>query len=346
MKQDIIVIGASAGGFETLRSLLERLPADLPASLFIVLHVGEVSHLAKVLSQTSTMPVRSAETGLPIERGNVYVAVPGKHLLLHDRHLLVRRGPRENQSRPAIDPLFRSAAVTFGARVIGVVLSGALSDGTAGLQAIKRCGGIAVVQDPRDALVSVMPRSAIRNVAVDHVTTLAQLPELLSRLANQEAGPTPEIPLQIRLEAAIAAQELTDMKINDTLGNPSRFTCPECHGALWEIEDSGILRFRCHVGHAYTADTALVSQSEEIDRLLNELLRSHQERAALAGRMSTHERERGRAKLADQLARRADDYANDAELMKSLLRNGDGNAEVISNREEQTAGEHESDVES
>jgi two-component system, chemotaxis family, protein-glutamate methylesterase/glutaminase len=345
MNRDIVVIGASAGGFDTLRSLLSALPSNLPASLFIVLHVGEISHLAGLLARTSTLPVRNAEQGALIEKGTVYVAIPGKHLLLHDHHILLRRGPRENQSRPAIDPLFRSAAATFGSRVIGVVLSGSLSDGTAGLQAIKDCGGVAVVQDPRDALVPDMPQSAIRNVDVDHVATLADLPDLLQKLTHESAGPTLEIPLHVRLEAAIAAQELSDMTINDRLGKPSRFTCPECHGALWEIEDGGILRFRCHVGHAYTADTALVSQSEEIDRLLGTLLRSHQERAGLARRMSTHQRAQGHGGLADQLAHRADDYDAGVELMKSLLRHGDDDRDVINNREEQTAAEHERDIE-
>jgi two-component system, chemotaxis family, protein-glutamate methylesterase/glutaminase len=161
---DIIVVGASAGGYEALSLILGNLPADLSASILIVLHVGAASHLAQLLDRVSKLPVKAAENGETIKRGVVYVAGPGAHLLLHDSHILLRRGPRENFARPAADPLFRSAAITFGGRVIGVILSGALNDGTAGLLAIKRCGGLALVQDPADAAVDDMPQSALRKL--------------------------------------------------------------------------------------------------------------------------------------------------------------------------------------
>jgi two-component system, chemotaxis family, protein-glutamate methylesterase/glutaminase len=202
------------------------------------------------------------------------------------------------------------------------VLSGALADGTAGLRAIKRCGGLAVVQDPADALAPSMPRSALHHVDVSHVCRADDMAGLLARLAHQPAGPTPEIPFDIRVETAIAAQELADMRANDTLGRPSRFTCPECHGALWETDDGSMLRFRCHVGHAFTADTVLASQGEEIDRLLGTLLRSHQERAALAHRMAERERASEHHALARHLESRARDYEDDVEIMKKLLRMG------------------------
>jgi two-component system, chemotaxis family, protein-glutamate methylesterase/glutaminase len=339
--RDIVVIGASAGGLEVLQRLLAELPRDLPASLFIVVHIGEVSILARILGRASVIPVTEGRSGeLPV-RGRAYVAVPGKHLLLHDDHMLSRRGPRENLARPAIDPLFRSAAATYGPRVIGLVLSGSLSDGTAGLRAIKRCGGLALVQDPRDALVPSMPESAIRHADVDEVLPSHEIAARLSVLVRQPAPPAPEVPLEVRLEAAIAAQELADMKIDDRLGSPSRFTCPECHGALWEVEDGSLLRYRCHVGHAYTDDTMLASQTEAIDRLLGTLLRSHQERAALAQRMSDNERLQGREDLADRLSLRAVDYDRDAQLMKRLLRNGNDDDEVVTNSELRSALEHE-----
>ena len=338
---DIVVIGASAGGLAVLQTILSQLPPDLPASIFIVVHLGEKSILARVLDRDSTLPVTEAKSGEVPARGHVYVAVPGKHLMLHGDHMLVRRGPRENQARPAIDPLFRSAAATFGSRVIGLVLSGSLADGTAGLRAIKRCGGMALVQDPRDALVVAMPQSAIRHVDVDEVLAGPEIAERLSVLVREPAPPAPEVPLDVRLEAAIAAQELADMKIDDMLGKPSRFTCPECHGALWEIEDGPMLRYRCHVGHAYSGDAMLASQTEEIDRLLGTLLRSHQERAALARRMSVYERTQGREGLADQLSQRAFDYDRDAQLMKELLRNGLDEDEVVTNSGLRSAVEHE-----
>jgi two-component system chemotaxis response regulator CheB len=339
--RDIIVVGASAGGVDALRTMVAGLPADLPAAVFVVLHVGEASRLVPILDRAGPLPVASAASGEPFERGHVYVAPPGKHLLLHNDHMLLRRGPRENLARPAIDPLFRSAAATFGSRVIGVVLSGALSDGTAGLRAIKRCGGVAVVQDPADAMVVSMPLNALRFVDVDHVVPTAGLAPLLGTLARQKAGPTPEIPLDIRLETAIAAQELADMRIDDMLGKPSRFTCPECHGALWEIEDGKMLRYRCHVGHAFTADAVLTSQTDEIDRLLGTLLRSHQERAALTRRMAEKERTDGRDMLATQLERRAIDFEGDVQLVKGLLRNGEGERDMVDNGSRRSSLPHD-----
>jgi chemotaxis response regulator CheB len=190
---DIVVIGASAGGLQPLQRLLADLPADLPAAVFIVLHIGATSHLAEVLDRIATVPVLRAKSGQPIEPGRIYVAVPGVHLLLHDQHILLRRGPRENLVRPAIDPLFRSAACTFGGRVIGVVLSGALNDGTAGLRAIKQCGGLAVVQQPNDAAVPDMPLSALAYAEIDHVAPVSRLGGLLARLVRQPAGETPTI---------------------------------------------------------------------------------------------------------------------------------------------------------
>ncbi|MBV8394613.1 MAG: chemotaxis protein CheB [Alphaproteobacteria bacterium] len=320
--RDIVVIGGSAGAFDGLRGLLPRLPRDLPAAILIVVHLGHESMLPAVLDRSSALPVVAAKSGTPIEHGRIYVGVPGFHLLLHDHHLLLRRGPRENHARPAVDALFRSAAASLGSRVIGVVLSGSLSDGSVGLRAIKRCGGVAVVQDPEEAAMPSMPRNALLNADIDYVRSLADLPALLSRLVREPAGPPVEVPVDIRLEAAISAQELADMKIDEMLGEISPFTCPECHGALWEIHDGPMLRFRCHVGHAYTADAVLAAQGEEVERMLGVLQRSHQERAVLARRMANRERARNRNNLADQLEARAKEYEDDAQLMMRLIRNG------------------------
>jgi two-component system chemotaxis response regulator CheB len=322
--RDIIVIGGSAGAVEALRELLSKLPPDLPAAILVVVHLGRESVLPAVLGQRSALPVVAAESGAPVEHGRVHVAVPGAHLLLHDSHILLRRGPRENHARPAVDALFRSAAASLGSRVVGVVLSGSLSDGAAGLRAIKRCGGLAVVQDPEDAVTPSMPRSALHHGEVDHVRPVAAMPALLAELARQPAGPAPEVPFDIRLEAAIAAQELADMKVDRMLGKISPFTCPECHGALWEIHDGPMLRYRCHVGHAYTADAVLTAQGDEIDRMLDTLQRAHQERAALARRMAAQERAEQRHRLADQLETRAREYDDDAKLVMGLIRNGFG----------------------
>jgi two-component system chemotaxis response regulator CheB len=314
----IIVVGASAGGVEALRQLAADLPMTLAAPVGIVLHVGGQSILPQLLSAVSRLPVKHAESGERMRAGHVFVAPPGAHMLVHDGHLMLRRGPRENLSRPAIDPLFRSAACSFGAGAIGVLLSGTLNDGTAGLRAIKRCGGSAVVQAPSDAMFPEMPESALRHVEVEHCVPLAAMGELLARLAGEPVGPTPQIPIQIRLEAAIAAQEHATMSTEQEIGTPSPFTCPECQGPLWEVADSAMLRFRCHVGHAYTADAMMQAQSDEADAILWKLLRSRQQRAELARRVAEREHS-DRPQLAARFLERAKEYDEDAALVRRML---------------------------
>lgn len=314
----VIVIGASAGGVEALRALVRALPADMAAPIALVLHVGAQSLLPELLEAAGRLPARHAQNGEPLLRGRITVAPPGKHLLVHDGHLLLRRGPRENLARPAIDPLFRSAACSFGGGTIGVVLSGALNDGTAGLGAIKRCGGTAIVQEPGEADFPEMPLSALRHVAVDACLPIAGIAAELARRAAEPPGPTPEIPMDVRLEAAIAAQEHATMSDEDKLGSPSPFTCPECQGPLWEIADAAMLRYRCHVGHAFTADSMLEAQAEEAEAILWKLLRARQQRAELARRMAERESDR-RPALAAQFQERAREYDEDAELVRRML---------------------------
>lgn len=314
--RDMIVIGASAGGLQYLQLLVSDLSADLPAAVLIVQHIGTRSYLAEILARNSRLKVEPAVSGTSIEHGRVYVAVPGMHLLVHDGHLLLRRGPRENLTRPAIDPLFRSAACSYGARVIGVVLSGALNDGTAGLRAIKRCGGVTIVQDPDEAPFPDMPASALLHVEIDHRCPVGKMAGLLARLTAEPAGETPDIPPEIKLETAIAAMELSGMKAEDQLGRPSTFTCPECHGTLWEIADGDLIRYRCHVGHAYTGEAMLEAQSDNIEDMLWDLLRTHRERAVLARRIAERELSN---ELSAQLNERARGYEEDAEIVERLI---------------------------
>ena len=318
-KRCIIVIGASAGGVEALKRLAADLPPDLMATVFVVLHIGQTSYLPEILDRIGPLRADKAKSGEQFERGRIYVAPPGFHLLLHNDHMLLRRGPRENLARPAIDPLFRSAACSYGAHVIGVLLSGSMSDGTAGLRAIKAVGGLAVIQDPHDAAVPDMVRSAQRHVEIDHCVPLAELGRLLARLAAEPAGETYPIPPAVRLEAAVAAQEHSTMKNEDRLGELSVFVCPECHGPLWEIEDGEMLRYRCHTGHAFTSDAMLEAQSDEADQMLWSLLRAHQQRAQFARRMADRERELHRAELAAKLQERSKEYEADAEVIERIL---------------------------
>src|SRR4051812_31010876 len=212
INRDIIVIGGSAGASAPLKAILGRFPADLPAAVFVVLHIPArgIGILPPVASAAGVLPVRQAETGIAVERGNVYIGAPDHHLLVVDDHIVLGRGPAENMVRPAIDALFRSAALSYGPRVIGVVLSGLLSDGAAGLNAIKRCGGIALVQDPTDATADEMPRRALEASTVDLCVSSARMGDVLSDLAREAAGQLLPVPPDIRLEVEIAAGERID----------------------------------------------------------------------------------------------------------------------------------------
>jgi two-component system chemotaxis response regulator CheB len=320
--RDVIVIG----GVDALRLLLERLPADLPASVFIVLHTADEgpSLLADVLGRTSSLPVLIAEEAQSFAPGLVYLAPPDRHLLVGADHVHTRRGPRENGTRPAIDPLFRSAAANCSTRVIGVILTGLLDDGTAGLQAIKRCGGLAVVQDPSEAAYAQMPRSAIRDVAVDHVLSLEEIAAALPRLAGDGRPPAPEVPRDIWIEAVISAQEFGNMHYTDEENALSPITCPECHGSLREIRDRDLVRFRCHTGHGFTLEALGVAQGQEWERALYGALRAQQERAEVVARLADQATLRGAAKSAEQLRRRARDYEEGADLLQRLISYGNG----------------------
>ncbi len=324
--RDVIVIGASMGGIEALSVLLGRLPADLPASVFIVLHTADhgPSLLADVLGRTSSLPVLIAKEAQRFAPGLVYLAPPDRHLLVGADHVHIRRGPRENGTRPAIDPLFRSAAANCTTRVIGVLLTGLLNDGTAGLQAIKRCGGLAVVQDPSEAAYDQMPQSAIQHVPVDHVRSLEEIAAALPRLARGARPPAPEVPSDIRIEAVIPAQEFGNMHYSGEENALSPITCPECHGSLREIRDGDVVRFRCHTGHGFTLDALGVLQGQEWERALYGALRAQQERAELVNRMADQARLLGAAKSAEQLRRRAKDYEEGADLLQRLISYGNG----------------------
>jgi two-component system, chemotaxis family, protein-glutamate methylesterase/glutaminase len=315
----VVAIGASAGGVEALRKLVGTLAHGFPAPVFVVLHVGELSYMPEILARAGPLPVVQPESGDRIVPGTIYVAPPGRHMLVHDDHILLRRGPRENLARPAIDPLFRSVACSFGARAIGAVLTGSLNDGASGLHAIKRCGGIAIVQDPRDAQVPDMPRHALEHVEVDHCVPLADLGPLLARLVAEPARAMVAIPDEICLEAAIAAQEHVSMESNDQLGRLSPFTCPECQGPLWEVAEGKLLRYRCHAGHALTAETMVSAQATEAENMIERLLRVQQQRAAMARRLAARELEEGRHESAERMKRRALEHEGDAELIGRLL---------------------------
>lgn len=285
---DIVVIGASAGGLAALRAMCAALPRDLDAALFVVVHISAdfPSELAQILARAGPLPAVAAEDGMAIEHGRLLVAPPDHHLLVEPGRVVVVRGPRENRHRPAIDPLFRSAAWAYGPRVVGVVLSGGLDDGTAGLWAIKSCGGTTVVQDPADAAQPDMPANALMHNRIDHRLPAAEIAPLLARLAHEpvpHARPVPPQSLKTEVEFAKSQGDISDMA---SLGSLTPFTCPSCRGALWELDEGGHLRYRCHTGHAFTQDALLVEQNIETENALYAALRALEEKATALRRIS------------------------------------------------------------
>lgn len=310
--RDIVAIGGSAGAIEAISAILRHLPPDFPAAVFIVIHVSPQSpgYLPQIFSRAGALRAEHARDGKPFARGRIYIAPPDHHLLLEpDGSMRVPRGPRENRVRPAVDPLFRSAALAFGARVIGVVASGGLDDGTAGLRAIKMCGGTSVVQDPADALASSMPATALRHVSVDYCRPAADIGPLLAELVHRMPAPrrVPEDAMRKKLEietkiAKNAGQTGSVVRI----GEPSIFTCPECHGALLRIRGENPWRYRCHTGHAFTVDSLLAELTDSTEEAIWNAVRSVQESAMLLGHLADHWRDVD-SDLAKDFARRAEE---------------------------------------
>jgi two-component system chemotaxis response regulator CheB len=319
--RDIIVIGGSAGATAPLKQILGRLPADLPAAVFVVLHIPAhgIGILSTVASAAGRLPVRQAESGMVIENGHVYLAAPDHHLLLFESHMMLGRGPRENMARPAIDPLFRSAALQYGPRVVGIVLSGLLSDGASGLNAVKRCGGFALVQDPADAIADEMPLRALEGTTVDLCVPGARIGDALADLVREPAGTALPIPPELRLEVEIAAGERIGSDRISTIADPAALTCPSCGGVLSKVKMGQPLRFRCQVGHAYTADVLAKEQESKVDEALRVALRIIEERAELVTRMAEDGRQSGRAAVARMYDARAAEYREYADMIRRVM---------------------------
>ena len=316
-KKDIIVIGGSAGSHGVLRQIVSDLPADLSASLFIATHVPSrhVGYLAEVLSTISRMPVAQAIDGQPIERGRVYVAAPDHHLLLMDGIIRLGNGPRENITRPSIDPLFRSAALSYGPRTVGVILSGLLNDGASGLAAIKACGGTAVVQHPLDAEADQMPLAALEAVAADEVAPASQLGRVLTQITRQDAGGEMDCPRGLTLEIQIAGGSRLGAEKLREISEPSALSCPDCGGVLSEMNGANPLRYRCQIGHAMTAEV-LASRREGVDEAMRVALRVMEERVTLVSRMAEDARRSGRSAVAELYEARATEYAHYATVLR------------------------------
>jgi two-component system chemotaxis response regulator CheB len=321
-RKDIIVIGASAGGIDPIRTILGGLPRDFPGSLFVVVHTSPNAPnvLDAIFSRSGALPAVVAKDGERIVSGRVYVAPPDHHLLIEPGRVRLTRGPKENRFRPAVDPLFRSAAQTYGPRVAGIILSGGLDDGTAGLQTVKQLGGTAIVQDPREAWAPSMPQSALQHVAVDEVLPVSEIAPLLVRLAAgedvEEGGQV--VPEEVKIEVDIAREEkATDAGVLQ-LGVPSNYACPECHGVLLEMKERSPLRFRCHTGHGYTIESLVSEMDEMIEESLWSAIRALEERALLMREAGDHMRT-SHTDADERYVAGAEDAQRRAELVRRAL---------------------------
>lgn len=323
--RDIVAIGTSAGGVEALLFLARQFPPRFPAAILVTLHLPSHarSTLDVILSQAGPLPAGFGANGAALKKGRIFIAPPGRHLLVEGDRLSLGSGPIENNVRPAIDPMLRSAAVCCGPRAIGVVLTGTMGDGAAGLAALSQCGGLTVVQDPRDAAFPEMPLTALNRSPPDHVVRLADIPALLESLVHQPAGEPMPVPETIKFEVDIARGERASMSDMDRIGRRSVLACPDCNGVMWEIDENDLLRYRCHVGHAYSAEMMSLALDENLRRALGSALRALDERVALAEKLRKQASERGQNQLTDTWARKKEDYEGEAEVIRSAIKRAD-----------------------
>jgi len=317
---DMMIIGTSAGGLEASLAIISRLPAAFPAALFIVTHMSPEapSLLPEILSQRGRLPAVHVAEGMPIEPGRIYCATPDHHLLIEPGHIHSLRGMKENGFRPAIDATMRTAARAYGPRVVGVILTGMLDDGTAGLLAVKRRGGYAIVQDPDEALYPNMPRTARRYVAVDAVLRLADIAAKLVQLAHTPVSAPKEIPVNDTTDQEANITELDQKALDeaDSLGTPAPFSCPDCGGVLMEFYDDDLLRFRCQIGHAYSPESLVARQNDQLDVSLWAAYRAVDERATLLRRLAAEAQRLNDTRAMQRFTR----FAQHAEQQKEQLR--------------------------
>jgi two-component system chemotaxis response regulator CheB len=294
-RPDIIVVGASAGGVEALQILGAGLPANLPAAVFVVLHVGNGtngrSELPKILENAGSLPAKHPVDGESIVAGTIYVAPPDYHLLVSAGNMHLSHGPKENWTRPAINPLFRSAADTYGGRVVGVILTGNLDDGVAGLAEIKRQGGLAIAEDPATAFFPSMPQAAQRQVALDYVLPLDKIPPLIAKLVTVE-------------HTAVKNEESIERVL-------TKLTCPECRGPLSEERQGTIVEYRCRVGHAYSPMTMAAEHQSTVERTLWASVLSLEEAADIAEHLGP--------KIGAQAVEDAQKQRENAALIRKML---------------------------
>ena len=329
--RDIVAIGTSAGGVKALTYLAARLPSDFPAAVLVTIHLPSDarSEFDRILTRAGQLPASFAADGDALSKGRIYIAPPGRHLILDEDKLSLGRGPRENHARPAIDPMLRSVAIRSGPRSIGVVLTGTQSDGASGLWAVKQCGGIAVVQDPADAAYPEMPLTALNRSQPHHVVHLQMMPALLETLVKQPPGEDRPVPESLRYEVEIARSGRASMNGMDRLGRRSVLTCPDCNGVLWEIDENELVRFRCHLGHAFGAELMNLAIEENLRRALGSALRALEERTVLVEKLYNQAAAQGHDQIAQHWARKKAESEEEAEVIRQAISRADEIAAVM-----------------
>ncbi len=323
--RDILAIGTSAGGVEALIFLVGRLQRNLPTSVLVTIHLPSHSRssLDDVLTRAGPLPAVFAKDGDRLSKSHIYIAPPDRHLIVDDDRLVLGEGPRENNARPAIDPMLRSAAVCCGCRAIGVVLTGTLGDGASGLWAVHQAGGITVVQDPKDAAFAEMPLTALNRARPDHVVRLNDAPALLNRLAHEPAGEVKPLPRSVKYEVEIARTGRSTMDQMDEFGRRSVLGCPDCGGVMWEIDEGEFSRFRCHVGHTYTAELMSLALDENLRRALASALRALEERSSLARKLHNQAKSSGHDLLAQTWREKVQEFDRETEIIRDSTRRMD-----------------------
>jgi two-component system, chemotaxis family, protein-glutamate methylesterase/glutaminase len=318
--RDVIVIGCSAGGVEALPRILQQLPTDLKAAVIIVQHMAATNplYLVGILERTSRLPVQWAEQGDRIEHGRAIVAPPDAHLLLSEGHVQLTKGARENHARPSIDKLFRSAAAAYGSRVIGILLTGMLDDGVAGLRAIRDAGGVVIVQEPASAAFPELPSRALLAITPDRVLPIDAIGGAIASLVGEPVK-VATTPPHLALEAEIDREGSVSPEKMSTLGPQTTLLCPECRGPMWQAGDEEFRRFRCYLGHATTARQLLIESADEVESALWSAVRALNDRATTLETLATDAKRIGDGQAEETYAGRARQVRHQAELARKFM---------------------------
>lgn len=330
-KSIIVVIGTSAGGLDALKTIVADFDVPFNAAIFIVWHMppNSIGILSTVLTKSGKLGAAYAKDSEPIENGRIYIAPPDHHMVIEGGFVRISHGPKENLFRPAIDPLFRSAAFEYGNRSIGVILTGGLDDGTAGLWAIKQCGGVAIVQDPKEAVAPGMPENALRVVSADYVLPVKEIGKLVVKLIEDDVlswreesalkADTHEVKRELKMEVAIALGDGAASQTYFSSNELSPYTCPECHGVLAKVSGEKVDRFRCHTGHAYTTESLLSAMSDDIEKNLWSSARILEESMMMLNQLGDHMAESGQLNAAAHYFQKANDSEKHLRLLRSML---------------------------